>query len=302
MKVLITGCNGQLGKALIQEAPSNVHLLTTNKISLDITNNKSCQEFILFNKPDWIINAAAYTSVDKAEEEVEKAFLVNSKAPKVISETIASYGGKMLHISTDFVFNGRKSAPYLPSDKVDPLSIYGKSKAQGESFILENSNTFVLRTSWVYSDIGNNFLLTMLKLHKIKEERSEPLNVVCDQIGAPTNVYGLARACWGLLQTDYSKINRNKIYHWSDLGVASWYDFAFSIGEIAAQKGLITRPACVKPISYIDYKRNALCPSYSLLDSSLIRNIVDLSSIHWRQSISTLVDRLLLNTSTIKYN
>ena len=301
MKVLITGCDGQLGKALIQTAPSHVELLVTNKNSLDITNPQSCKDFILFNKPDWIINAAAYTSVDRAEEEVEKAFLVNSKAPKLISEIIASYGGKMLHISTDFVFNGRKSTPYLPSDPVDPLSIYGKSKAQGESFVLKNINTFVLRTSWVYSDIGNNFLLTMMKLHKLKEGKSEPLNVVYDQIGTPTNVYGLSRACWGLLQTDYSIIKRSNIYHWSDLGVASWYDFAIAIGEIAAQKGLIKRPACVKPISYIDYNRNALCPSYSVLESNLIRNSVKLSSVHWQQALSDLVDRLLFNISKINY-
>ncbi len=302
MKVLITGCDGQLGQALIQTSPSYVHLIVTNKTSLDITNSQSCKDFILLNKPDWIINAAAYTSVDQAEKEVEKAFLVNSEAPKLIAKIIASYGGKMLHISTDFVFNGRKSTPYIPSDSVDPLSIYGKSKAQGESFVLDNINTFVLRTSWVYSDIGDNFLLTMLKLHKMNEVKSDPLNVVCDQIGAPTNVYGLSRACWGLLQTDFSIINRSRIYHWSDLGVASWYDFAFAIGEIAAQKGLITRPACVQPISYIDYKRNALCPSYSVLDSSLIRNIVNLSSVHWQEGLSDLVDRLLLKISNIKYN
>ena len=139
MKVLITGCDGQLGKALIQTVPSNIRLLVTNKNSLDITNTESCQAFILSNKPDWIINAAAYTAVEQAEKDIEKAFLVNSKAPKLIAELVASYGGKMLYISTDFVFNGKKSSPYIPSDQVDPLSIYGKSKAQGEYFVLENT-------------------------------------------------------------------------------------------------------------------------------------------------------------------
>ena len=295
MKVLITGCDGQLGTALVETAPPQVDLIITNKNTLDITKFSSCQSFILFHKPDWIINAAAYTAVDKAEDEVNKAFLINSEAPKLLANIISSYGGKMLHISTDFVFNGKKSIPYTPSDQVEPLSIYGKSKALGESLVLEKTNTFILRTSWVYSDIGNNFFLTMIKLHKIKEEKSEPLNVVYDQISTPTNVYGLSSACWGLLQTDYSIIKKENVYHWSDLGVASWYDFAVAIGDIAAQKGLISRPAFVNPISSVDYKRNAICPSFSVLDSSLIRSVVKLSSVHWQKGLSYLFDRLLLD-------
>ena len=180
MKVLVTGSTGQLGKTLVGYKPENIELIKVSSADFNLLDYESCKDFILLHKPDWIINAAAYTAVDKAESESEIVFEVNSKAPEKIAKTLSTYGGKMLYVSTDFVFDGKSDKPYKYDHFHNPINIYGKSKSQGDKKCLSIGNCFVLRTSWVYSTFNKNFLLTILNLRKKFVEDNQPLKVVHD--------------------------------------------------------------------------------------------------------------------------
>ena len=290
MRVIITGAAGQLGQALRRLAPAKIgaaplELITTSRIGgdgsipLDLADPEACRALVLEHRPDWLINAGAYTAVDKAESEPERAQAVNAGAPAAFAQALQATGGRLLQVSTDFVFNGAQGSPYRPDQPVDPLGVYGASKAAGEAAaaeLLEAGRLCILRTSWVYGPVGKNFLLTMLRLMREREQ----LGVVADQVGCPTATTGLAQACWAVLEHGVSGI-----HHWSDAGAASWYDFAVAIAELGKQAGVLQNPARINPITTADYPTPAQRPSYSLLDCTGTRQALQLSPLHWREAL-----------------
>ena len=297
----MTGSEGQLGRALRVSLPqvlqnSSVELIATSRsggdglVALDLADADACRAAVLDAQPDWVINAGAYTAVDRAETEPDLAHAVNALAPRAFAEAIAQTGGRLLQLSTDFVFNGRQGHPYEPAQPRDPLGIYGATKAAGEQAIAEllgvehEGKAAVLRTSWVYGPVGANFLLTMLRLHRQKALAAEPLRVVADQVGCPTSTAGLAGACWRLVERQLGGV-----MHWSDAGAASWYDFAVAIGELAEASGILDCPAQVQPISSADYPTPAQRPAYSLLDCSSSRELLGLMPKHWRQALREVI-------------
>jgi dTDP-4-dehydrorhamnose reductase len=299
MKVLIIGAAGQLGRALCSSVPNAiagkpVQLITTTREggngvrALDLTDAAACRDLVQELRPDWVINAAAYTAVDRAESEPELAWAVNAGAPEAFAEALQGRGGRILQLSTDFVFNGQQGRPYQPLQPVDPLGVYGASKAAGERVVLEQlgqeGRAVVLRTSWVYGPVGKNFLLTMLRLMGEREQ----LGVVADQVGCPTSTAGLAQACWAVLEQSVAGV-----YHWSDAGAASWYDFALAIRELALAQGLLQRVATVRPLTTAEYPTPARRPSYSLLDCTASRAQLQLEPRHWREALADALRELL---------
>ncbi|WP_115071277.1 dTDP-4-dehydrorhamnose reductase [Synechococcus sp. UW179B] len=301
MKILLTGSQGQLGRALRASLPQmlqnrSVELIATSRnggdglAALDLADADACRAAVLECKPDWVINAGAYTAVDRAETEPELAHAVNALAPRAFAEALAQTGGCLLQVSTDFVFNGRQGHPYGTDQPRDPLGVYGTTKAAGEQAIAEllglerGGKAALLRTSWVYGPVGNNFLLTMLRLHRQKVEAAEPLRVVADQVGCPTATAGLAGACWRLVERQLGGV-----MHWSDAGAASWYDFAVAIGELAEAAGQLERAATISPISTADYPTPAQRPAYSLLDCTSSRELLGLRTKHWYQALREVI-------------
>ena len=284
MRVLLTGAGGQLGTALQKSCPGAVELIATDQAELDLTDAKACAAMVAALKPDWVLNGGAYTAVDRAEEQPQLAEAVNAAAPRAFAEALAELGsGRLLQISTDFVFNGQQGHPYGADDRAAPLGVYGASKARGEAAVLEvlgQKRACVLRTSWLYGPVGKNFCLTMLRLHEIKAKAGDPLGVVADQVGCPTHTAGLAAACWQVLARDIGGMQQ-----WSDAGVASWYDFAVAIGEEAVALGILATAAKVNPISTAEYPTPAQRPSYSLMDCSASRKALGLEPLHWRQGL-----------------
>ena len=290
MKVIITGAAGQLGQALRRVAPAEIgaaplELIATSRsggdgtIPLDLADAEACRALVQEHRPDWLINAGAYTAVDKAESEAELAQAVNAAAPAAFAEALQATGGRLLQVSTDFVFNGAQGSPYRPDQPVDPLGVYGASKAAGEAAAaaaLAAERLCILRTSWVYGPVGKNFLLTMLRLMREREQ----LGVVADQVGCPTATAGLAQACWAVLEHGVSGV-----HHWSDAGAASWYDFAVAIAELGQAAGLLENPAQINPITTADYPTPAQRPSYSLLDCTGTRQSLHLPPLHWREAL-----------------
>lgn len=286
MKVLITGANGQLGWELQRTIPDSVDVVALSSSELDITNYQKVTERINSLIPQVIINAAAYTAVDKAEEEVEKAFAVNADGAANLAEAAKEVGARFVHLSTDFVFDGQKSSPYLVSDPTNPAGVYGKSKLAGEQKIVEINgleNCAILRTAWVYSAHGNNFVKTMLRLMAERDS----LGIVADQIGTPTWAKGLANAVWKLAQ-----INQDGMFHWTDAGVASWYDFAVAIQEEALALGLVKTKCIINPIGTADYPLPAKRPPFSVLDKSETWKKLGLSGQHWLESLRKMLREL----------
>jgi len=233
-----------------------------------------------------VINASAYTAVDKAESDVDNAFMLNAKAPGNLAKACKDLAIPFVHVSTDFVFHGDKGSPYLPTDEINPLGVYGASKAQGEHFIADvyPERSCIIRTSWVYSIHGNNFVKTMLSLMNTKPE----LGVISDQIGSPTYAKGLAKVCIASL-TD--KING--IHHYTDTGVASWFDFAVAIQRMGLQLGLLDKKIPIKPITTAQYPTPAKRPHYSVLDkSSLASALPEFKFSHWQEQLHTMMTAL----------
>ena len=285
MKVLLTGAAGQLGQALIASTPPGVELVACSRAELDLANREACRAAVQAQRPDWVLNAGAYTAVDKAESEPELAQVVNAGAPGAFSETLAETGGRLLQVSTDFVFNCKQGRPYGPDHELDPLGVYGATKAAGEAAALALPGARVLRTSWVYGPVGKNFCLTMLRLHALKAAAGEALGVVADQVGCPTATHTLAEACWRAIS-----VEGPQILHWSDAGAASWYDFAVAIGELGVQLGLLQQAAAVRPLTTADYPTPAQRPSYSLLECSSSRVALGLEPLHWRAALAQVLD------------
>lgn len=284
--ILVTGANGQLGNELksVSENFYGYDFIFTDLDTLDITDSQKVKEFIECSRPDWIINCAAYTQVDRAENEKDAAYLVNSAAVKNIAESVKETDSRIIHISTDYVFDGTGNTPYDEMSAVNPVSVYGKSKLEGEKAAMIHNNTMIIRTAWLYSSFGNNFVKTILKHGAVKEE----LNVVFDQTGTPTYAADLAGAIMHIV----SGVIRNQvafntgIYNYSNEGVCSWYDFAL---EIVKESGLSCR---INPILTKDYPTPARRPAYSVLNKAKIRENYSLTIPHWRTSLKNCVNLL----------
>ena len=288
MRVLITGSNGQLGSE-IRELAANykkLNLVFKDLPELDICNFNLLQSFILDNNINAVINCAAYTAVDKAEQNVEIAEDVNSKGVLNLVNALKSVNGKLIHISTDYVFNGDHFMPYNESDSVSPIGVYGETKREGELSVINSLlDAIVIRTSWLYSSYGNNFVKTMLRLAKQKEE----LSVVFDQVGTPTYARDLAKTCLEILY-GCSSVNISKngnIYHYSNEGVASWYDFAISIMKIGGEN------CKVKPIQTKDYPNLAKRPQYSVLNKSKIKTDFKIEIPYWKDSLKDCIEKII---------
>lgn len=290
LRVLLTGRDGQLGQALVAAAPSHWQLIACGRSELDLADAEACRQAVREHRPDWVLNAGAYTAVDKAETEPELALAVNAGAPQAFAEALAEQGGRLLQVSTDFVFSGGQGHPYSPDQPVAPLGVYGSSKAEGErrvAALLPADRWCVLRTSWVYGPVGRNFCLTMLRLHRERTAAAQELAVVADQVGCPTATPGLAAACLAALERGASGLQ-----HWSDAGAASWYDFAVAIGELGVAAGLLDHAASVRPIRTADYPTPARRPSYSLLDCVATRQVLGLPPVHWRSGLAEVLASL----------
>lgn len=287
MRVLITGSNGQLGSEIKELANnySKLDFIFKDLPELDICNFEALQAFIMDNNINAVINCAAYTAVDKAEEDAENAERVNSMGVINIVNALEKVNGKLIHISTDYVFDGDHFLPYKETDPVSPIGVYGETKRAGElSVINSDIDSIVIRTSWLYSSYGNNFVKTMLRLGKEKES----LGVIFDQVGTPTYARDLAKTCLEIL--DYKKeanINSNgNLYHYSNEGVASWYDFAISIMELGGQN------CKVNPIQTKDYLTLAKRPQYSILNKSKIKTAFKIEIPYWRDSLKDCITKI----------
>lgn len=281
MKVLITGANGQVGKALMATKPAGWTCVALDRTALDLADADAIVRKVDAEQPDLVLNAGAYTAVDRAESEADLAHAVNAGAPAAFARALAGSGKRLVQVSTDFVFGGDRSAPclpYRPDDPRSPQSVYGISKATGEDGA--GSEAIIVRTSWVYAAGGGNFVRTMLRLMRERDE----LRVVSDQIGSPTWATGLARTLW-----DLAKLDRPGIYHHRDAGVASWYDFAVAIAEQALHLGLLPRMPMITPIATIDYPTPARRPAFSVLDVTETRNLLGDSHVHWHANLKTML-------------
>ncbi|WP_440054160.1 dTDP-4-dehydrorhamnose reductase [Pseudoalteromonas sp. T1lg65] len=282
MNALIVGKNGQVAWELVQTCPENIKAVALGRDDIDITSQESIENAISAHMPNIIINASAYTAVDKAESDQENAYLINATATELLAKSACKHNIRLLHISTDFVFNGNKSMPYRVNDSASPINVYGASKLAGEEAIKRNypENSSIVRTSWVYSSHGNNFVKTMLRLMSEKAE----LNVVSDQIGCPTNAKGLAKYLWQLAEQE----SLEQVYHYSDLGVASWYDFAVAIQDIAFGEGLLDKKIPIKPIPASAYSTPARRPQFSLL----FLGFNGAKSVHWVHHLNDMLTSL----------
>jgi dTDP-4-dehydrorhamnose reductase len=285
MRVLVLGGGGQIARAVHAMAPVASDVVLKTHTQLDIGDTASLARVLKEVHPSWVINGAAYTSVDLAEDQPEQALAANDTAVGILANATAQAGCRLLHLSTDFVFDGKTIRAYLPGDQTNPLSVYGVSKLGGERRVLQAGGAgIVLRTAWVYASTGRNFVLTMLKLMRERQE----IRVVCDQIGAPTWASSAAAATWGLIAADAP----GGIYHWTDLGLASWYDFAVAIQEEAQLKGLLNRSIPIVPIRSIEYPTRAQRPAFSVLDTAKTRAMLKVPAHHWRHNLRNMLDEL----------
>lgn len=277
INILVTGSNGQLGSELKKKAQliNNASIDFTDVDVLDITNADALHSFCSSKKYNYFINCAAYTAVDKAETETELAKKVNVEASRNLATEAAACGAFLIHVSTDYVFSGKNYLPYKEDDPISPQSVYGRTKADGEAEVLKYPNSIVLRTSWLYSSFGNNFVKTMLRLTKEREQ----LSVIFDQIGSPTYAGDLAKAIVEIVNYQEEHETKPGIYHFSNEGVCSWYDFAKEIAELSGAKAKIT------PIESKDYPSPVQRPHYSVLNKSKIKSTFGISIPHWKNSL-----------------
>jgi dTDP-4-dehydrorhamnose reductase len=288
MVVLVTGANGQLGQSIrfVAHKYPNIQFIYTDYQEMDITNFENCQSVFAVHKPQFCINTAAYTAVDKAESEVEKAHLINAVGPENLAKVCKEFDTILLHISTDFIFDGTSTQPYLEADIPNPKSVYGQTKLDGELAIQKNwEKHFIVRTSWVYSQFGANFMKTMLR---VASER-DSLSVVNDQIGTPTNAVDLAEALIKIIEFCHAELvsaSNYGIYNFSNEGVCSWYDFAKEIFN--QNKISIT----LNPIPTTAYPTPAKRPAFSVLDKSKIKNIFGIEIKTWEESLSSCLNQM----------
>jgi dTDP-4-dehydrorhamnose reductase len=286
-KVLLIGAKGQVGQELQVTLPQWGEVISIGREELDLTNSEKISQLIREIHPDYLVNAAAYTAVDKAEIEPDLAYSINAIAPKIMAESAEKIKAKFLHISTDYVFDGRKNTPYLETDLTNPLGVYGQSKLRGEEEIKNvNSNAIILRTAWVYGSYGkSNFVKTMLRLGKEREE----LKVVVDQVGSPTWSKDIATAITQLL---INADNPAGIYNFTNSGVASWFDLTKAIFEEAKISGIPLKIQRVIPITTAEYPTPAVRPAYSVLSSQKISQQLGYIPPYWRDSLKAMLNQL----------
>jgi len=281
--ILVTGCNGQLGSE-IQQLQSNYqyHFLFTDIHNLDITKKEEVETFFKKNPVDVIINCAAYTAVDKAEDYQKEAALLNKTAPGLLAAIASKHNAFLIHLSTDYVYDGSNFKPYLETDTTQPTSVYGHSKLDGEIEILFNTKkAIIIRTSWLYSSFGNNFVKTILKNGKEKDE----LKVVFDQIGTPTYARDLAKAILDIIPQTES-VRQTEIYHYSNEGACSWYDFAKEIIE------LCNITCKIIPVESKDYPTPVRRPHYSVLNKRKIKNQFKIEIPYWKDSLKECIEQI----------
>lgn len=283
MNILITGCNGQLGNEmqLLEKVNPQHQYFNTDVAQLDITNPEAIEEFVNNNAIDIIVNCAAFTAVDKAESSQELCHLLNAKAPEYLAAAVAKRGGYLVQVSTDYVFDGTNHTPYTEDEATCPNSVYGSTKLEGEKLAMAAcANTMIIRTAWLYSTFGNNFVKTMIRLGQEKPE----LGVIFDQIGTPTYAGDLAAAIMAAINHGIVP----GIYHFSNEGVISWYDFTKAIHRIAG----IT--SChVKPLHTTEYPTPAARPHYSVLDKTKIKQTYGIEIPYWEETLEKCVAKLL---------
>lgn len=287
MNILVTGCYGQLGRELQRLASCSLEhqWFFTDVDTLDITDPDAVERCFSEHRIGVCVNCAAYTAVDKAEDEPQLAALVNATAPKILAEACLKHQALLVHISTDYVFDGNANEPYKVDDPIHPQSVYGDTKAEGERFIRESGcNHLIVRTAWLYSSTGKNFVRTMLQLADTRPE----INVVNDQRGCPTWAHDLAQALLTLVN-HYGTAPVQETFHFTNEGDITWYDFACAIMEIAG------KTCKVNPIATDQYPAKAHRPAYSVLDLSKIKEVTGMEIPHWRDSLKQCIEEILIN-------
>ena len=287
MKVLVTGSNGQLGSEIYELSSnySKLEFVFKDLPDLNICNKEKLINIIEIDKIDLVINCAAYTEVDKAEKNFKISEQVNAIGVQNLINALEKVNGKLIHISTDYVFDGTNSEPYNETDHVNPLGVYGKTKRDGELFVINSViDSIIIRTSWLYSSFGNNFVKTM---HRLGNEKKN-LSVISDQIGTPTYARDLAKVCLDIISISENKriSDKGKVYHYSNEGVASWYDFAIAIMDLSKSN------CKVKAIQTTDYPTNAKRPHYSVLNKTKIKNDFKIEIPHWKESLKDCINKL----------
>ncbi len=285
MRALITGAGGRLGCELTAAAPSDVEIVALDHGSLDITNEQQVHARVADAAPDVILNAAAYSAVDRAEDEPDRAKAVNARGVGFLADAAADSGARLIHVSTDFVFDGSAAAPYRPDDEPHPLSAYGKSKLAGEQAVLLLAGMTVVRTSRLYSRFGRSFVTVMLERMANRDE----LFVVDDQLGSPTWAADLAEVLWGFA----TRSDLTGVWHWSDAGTCSWYEWASVIQQEALQRAVLPRQVPIHPVATAEYPTRAIRPAYSVLDSSRTVAALGKRQRPWREALGSMLDQMV---------
>jgi dTDP-4-dehydrorhamnose reductase len=290
VKVLVTGVSGQVGQSLLQSVPAGIDVLAIDRTRCDLAAPDQCRAVVDSLRPDVVVNAAAYTQVDRAEAERALAFTINADAPAAMAKALAGRGGRLIQVSTDFVFDGRQTVPYQPGAATHPLNAYGASKLAGEEAVLAQlgHRGVVLRTAWVHSSHGANFVKTMLRLMSTRDQ----VAVVHDQQGSPTWARSVAQALWAAVLDD----RVSGIHHWTDAGVVSWHGFAVAIQQEARARGLLRREVPVVPITAADYQRQFPAsvprPAFSVLDTQATARQLGLQANPWQSNLGKMLDEL----------
>lgn len=283
---LVTGAGGQLGLALQTTVPRGWRVIPCDHRHLDVTNDAQAHHVIGRERPGLVVNAAAYTAVDAAESEPERAAAVNTIGAGNVARAAREIGARLIHLSTDFVFDGCQGRPYGPNDPTNPLSVYGRTKLEGEREVtrIAEGDAVILRSAWIYGIHGRNFVLTMLLLMRERES----VGVVGDQVGTPTWDRGLADAIWDIAE----RPDVRGVHHWTPTGVASWYDFAVAVQEEALAQGILDRAIPIRPIRTVEYPTPAARPPYGVLDKSLTWAALGQTPAHWRAQLRLMLQEL----------
>ena len=279
MKVLVLGAGGQVGRAVVGRSPNSVSVTGLDRRSLDVTDRDQLARAMHEIGPDVVVNCSAYTKVDDAESDPGLAHAINCEAVGKIVETAHATGARCVHLSTDFVFNGHSSRPYSPGDPTEPLNVYGGTKRAGELQL--GPEDLLVRSAWIYDGTSRNFVTTMLRLMREREE----LGVVCDQVGTPTFTNDLADALWRLIECD-----AKGTLHYTNAGVASWYDFAVAIFEEATNSGALQKDVFIRPIKTEQFTTAARRPAFSVLDCSTTYELLGEPARHWRAALRTALE------------
>jgi len=284
VKVLISGAAGQVGRSLQSMASGAAEVIAFDHAQLDITDERQVESVLRRHRPDVVINTAAYTQVDRAESERDRAFLINERGARNLASGSLAVGAALVHLSTNYVFAGDQAVPYDVAAQASPLSAYGHSKLAGERAVSEvlGERCAIVRTSWVYAREGSNFVTSMLKLMQSRDS----LGVVYDQVGTPTWSVSVAQAIWAIVERG----SVHGLQHWTDAGVASWYDFALAIRDEALARGILTRRIPITPIRTAAFPTPAARPPYGVLATECTRTLIGLDAPHWRENLCRMLD------------